>query len=102
MGCPSSRGRARQLGRHRDETTVVLLIEGRFRVELSHGAYVLCKPGDYIMWGPRIGHSWRAEEDSVVVVIRWPSSREYRLGSPRPSVDPQCADAPSSRGPVHG
>jgi glyoxylate utilization-related uncharacterized protein len=54
-------------------TTVVLLIAGRFRVELSHGTYVLREPGDYIMWGPGIAHSWRAEEDSVVVTIRWPS-----------------------------
>ncbi|HLH70882.1 MAG TPA: signal peptidase I [Candidatus Dormibacteraeota bacterium] len=55
-------------------TTVVLLIEGRFCIKLSDGAYVLCKPGDYVMWGPGTGHSWRAEEDSVVVTIRWPSA----------------------------
>jgi glyoxylate utilization-related uncharacterized protein len=85
---------------------VVLLIEGRFRVKLSGGTYVLRRPGDYIMWGPGIGHSWRAEEDSVVVTIRWPSRREYRLdmdlSSPRPSVEPQRSDAPSSRSPAHG
>ncbi len=54
-------------------TTVLLLVEGRFRIELSDGVHVLVRPGDYAMWGPGVGHSWRAEQDSVVVTIRWPS-----------------------------
>ncbi len=55
-------------------TTVLLLVKGRFRLELSVGSFVLEREGDYVMWGPGIGHSWRAEEDSVVVNVRWPSS----------------------------
>lgn len=54
-------------------TTMLLLVHGRFRIDLSVGTHVLSEPGDYAMWGPGIGHSWRAEEDSVVVTIRWPS-----------------------------
>jgi hypothetical protein len=54
-------------------TTVLLLIEGRFRIRLSTGEHVLCQPGDYAMWGVGVGHSWSAEDDSVVVTIRWPS-----------------------------
>ena len=54
-------------------TTMLLLVQGRFRIDLSVGSRVLAEPGDYAMWGPGIGHSWRAEEDSVVVTIRWPS-----------------------------
>ena len=54
-------------------TTVVLLVRGRFRVDLDPGPVVLRHPGDYVMWGPGVGHSWRAEEDSVVVTVRWPS-----------------------------
>lgn len=54
-------------------TTVLLLIRGRFRINLGAGSYVLAKEGDYAMWGPGIGHSWQAEEDSLVITIRWPS-----------------------------
>jgi len=55
-------------------TTVLLLVKGRFRVDLSVDSFVLEQEGDYAMWGPGIGHSWRAEEDSVVVTVRWPSA----------------------------
>jgi hypothetical protein len=60
---------------HGDEyrTTVLLLVRGRFRINLSVGTRVLTEEGDYAMWGPGIGHSWKAEEHSVVVTIRWPS-----------------------------
>lgn len=54
-------------------TTLLLLVSGRFRIELSVASQVLAQPGDYAMWGPGIGHSWQAEEDSVVITVRWPS-----------------------------
>jgi len=55
-------------------TTALLLVKGRFRVNLSADSLVLDQEGDYAMWGPGIGHSWRAEEDSVVITVRWPSA----------------------------
>ena len=55
-------------------TTVLVLISGRFRIDLSVGSFVLERQGDYAVWGPGIDHSWQAEEDSVVMTIRWPSS----------------------------
>ncbi|MGH8899856.1 MAG: signal peptidase I [Egibacteraceae bacterium] len=60
---------------HTDEqrTTVLLLVKGRFRLELSVGTVVLHNQGDYAVWGPDIDHSWQAEEDSVVITVRWPS-----------------------------
>lgn len=54
-------------------TTVLLLIRGKFRIKLSVDSFVLEQEGDYAMWGPGVDHSWQAEEDSVVVTIRWPS-----------------------------
>jgi hypothetical protein len=63
-------------------TTVLLLISGRFRIDLPVGAALLGEPGDYAMWGPGMGHSWRAEEDSVVVTIRWPGASEQPKPSP--------------------
>jgi hypothetical protein len=56
-----------------ERTTMLLLISGRFRLELSVGSVVLERQGDYVVWGPGIDHSWQAEEDSVVVTVRWPS-----------------------------
>lgn len=54
-------------------TTVLILVQGRFRIDLSLGSHVLERPGDYAIWEPGVGHSWRAEEDSVVITVRWPS-----------------------------
>jgi quercetin dioxygenase-like cupin family protein len=62
-----------QTDEHR--TTVLLLVSGQFRVNLSVDTYLLQNTGDYAMWGPGIDHSWRAETDSVVITIRWPSGR---------------------------
>jgi quercetin dioxygenase-like cupin family protein len=56
-----------------DRSTLVLLVSGRFRIDLSVGSATLERQGDYITWGPGIEHSWQAEEDSVVLTVRWPS-----------------------------
>ena len=57
-------------------STLLLLISGRFRIDLSTGSRVLERQGDYVTWGPGIDHSWQAEEDSIVVSVRWPSIPE--------------------------
>lgn len=62
---------APQQAEHR--TTVVLLVSGRFEVALDGERLLLEEPGDYLMWGPGTGHSWRALDDSVVLTVRWPS-----------------------------
>jgi quercetin dioxygenase-like cupin family protein len=54
------------------QTTLLVLIHGRFEVELPVGNAVLSENGDYAIWGPGMGHAWRAEEDSVVLTITWP------------------------------
>ena len=56
-----------------ERTTLLVLVEGRWRIHLSVDTYVLARPGDYAMWGPGIGHSWQAEADSTVITVRWPS-----------------------------
>lgn len=55
-------------------TAVTILLSGRFRVDFDGGGCTLEHPGDYAMWGPGVGHSWRAEEHSTVITIRWPST----------------------------
>ena len=55
-------------------TTLVLLVSGNFRIDLTEGSITLGRQGDYAVWGPGIDHSWEALSDSVVVTVRWPSS----------------------------
>lgn len=54
-------------------TTMLLLVEGTFRLHLTKGTVDLVNQGDYVVWGPGIDHSWEAITDSVVVTVRWPS-----------------------------
>ena len=56
-----------------ERSTLVLLVSGKFRVDLTVGNVTLERQGDYITWGPGIDHSWQAEQDSVALTIRWPS-----------------------------
>jgi hypothetical protein len=55
-------------------TTLVLLVEGNFRIDLTAGSVTLKKQGDYAIWGPGVDHSWEALSDSIVLTVRWPSS----------------------------
>lgn len=55
-------------------TTMVLLVEGMFRIDLTEGSSTLAKQGDYLVWGPGIDHSWKALAPSVVITVRWPSA----------------------------
>jgi len=54
-------------------TTLVILISGKFRVDLTGGGKTLSRQGDYVMWGPGVDHSWQALAGSVVLTVRWPS-----------------------------
>jgi len=54
-------------------TTLVLLVSGRFHVELSTGQVLLERQGNYLVWGPGIDHTWHALEESIVLTVRWPS-----------------------------
>jgi hypothetical protein len=53
-------------------TAAIFLVSGRFRIDLPDRAVVLDRPGAYVVFSG-VGHSWEAEEDSVTVVVRWPS-----------------------------
>ncbi|MEU9748545.1 signal peptidase I [Streptomyces niveus] len=54
-------------------TALLVLISGRFRVELPDRSVLLERQGDYVVWGRGADHSWFAEEESVVLTVRWPS-----------------------------
>lgn len=56
-----------------DVTALTLLLRGRFALELDDREYVLERPGDFVIWAPGVAHSWRVEEDCLVLTVRWPS-----------------------------
>jgi len=53
-------------------TAAILLISGRFRVELPGRSVLLQEQGDYLVFRGT-PHTWRAETESLVVTVRWPS-----------------------------
>ncbi|MCX5122315.1 signal peptidase I [Streptomyces sp. NBC_00347] len=64
--------------RGESRTALQVLISGRFRLEFPGRNVVLAEQGDYVVWGRGVDHSWYAEEDSVVLTVRWPSLPGYR------------------------
>jgi hypothetical protein len=60
-------------------TALLVLISGRFCVELPGRDVLLTEQGDYVVWGPGVDHSWHAEERSVVLTVRWPSIPGYAV-----------------------
>ncbi|MFF3561312.1 signal peptidase I [Streptomyces sp. NPDC002574] len=56
---------------------LLVLVSGRFRVELPGRSVVLAEQGDYVVWGRGTDHSWHAEEESVVLTVRRPSVPGY-------------------------
>jgi len=55
-------------------TTLVLLVQGSFRIDLTETSVTLDKQGDYAAWGPGIDHAWEAITDAIVITVRWPSA----------------------------
>lgn len=55
-------------------TTMLLLVDGHFRLHLTEGTVELSRQGDYAVWGPGIDHAWEARTDSTVITVRWPST----------------------------
>ncbi|MDQ3815824.1 MAG: signal peptidase I [Armatimonadota bacterium] len=54
-------------------SSLSILIRGRFRIQFPDEEFVLAEEGDFVVWGPDVPHTWHAEEDSLVLTVRWPS-----------------------------
>lgn len=63
---------------HESRATICILISGEFTILTPDGDATLAEPGDYVAWGPGVTHSWRAEQDSVTVTVRWPATTPGR------------------------
>ena len=53
--------------------TLNILIRGRFVLLFPDHEVLLEKEGDFVLFGPGIAHSFRSEEQSLVLTVRWPS-----------------------------
>jgi hypothetical protein len=62
-------------------TAMIVLVSGRFRIDLPGRSVVLAEQGDYVLFDG-VDHSWYAEEASVVLGIRWPSVPGYAMPDP--------------------
>ena len=65
-----------------DKTAISILIRGDFTLEfreaVDHGKcreVRLKAQGDYVIWREDVEHTWRMDEDSEILTIRW-SSKE--------------------------
>jgi hypothetical protein len=69
-------------------TTLVLLVRGNFRVDLTETSVIIGGQGDYVLWGPGIDHPWEALSDSgrrdrrLDVFSALTQVRECRTGRP--------------------
>lgn len=62
-------------------TTFAVLVSGRFRLRFPDRDVLLAEPGDYVVWGRGVDHSWVAEQESVMLIVRWPSVPGYKAES---------------------
>jgi hypothetical protein len=53
--------------------TLNVLIRGRFVLLFPDSEVLLQHEGDYVLFGPDIAHSYRCEEDTLILTVRWPS-----------------------------
>jgi hypothetical protein len=59
-------------------TALIVLVSGRFRVDFPGRQVLLAQRGDYVVFCG-VDHSWFAEEESVILGVRWPSVPGYAL-----------------------
>lgn len=49
----------------------ILISDGAFILRFRDREVRLHRPGDYVMWGPGIEHTWSADAPCTVVTVRW-------------------------------
>ncbi|MGH7292180.1 MAG: signal peptidase I [Myxococcota bacterium] len=62
--------------------TLNILIRGRFVLVFPDREVELAKEGDFVLFGPGVAHSFRSEEESLVLTVRWPSMAQSPLPQP--------------------
>ena len=57
-------------------TTLTLLVYGKYEVHFPDfdRHITLSERGDYVIYGPGVGHTWEVFEKSLLITVRWPLS----------------------------
>jgi quercetin dioxygenase-like cupin family protein len=55
-------------------TTVCIHISGKCKLLFPGKEVILEQPGDYVMWGPGVDHSWEIIDDCLNITVRWPAA----------------------------
>jgi mannose-6-phosphate isomerase-like protein (cupin superfamily) len=53
--------------------TLNILIRGHFVLLFPEREIALLTEGDFVLFGPGVPHSFRSEQESLVLTVRWPS-----------------------------
>ncbi|HIH26378.1 signal peptidase I [Candidatus Woesearchaeota archaeon] len=63
------------IGKNLKSETLTIMIHGRLKIIFPEykKTFILDKEGDYLFFPKNISHSWVAEEDCMIIGIRWPS-----------------------------
>lgn len=59
-------------------TALIVLVSGRFRLNFRDRSVLLAERGDYVVFSG-VDHSWYAEEESIILGVRWPSIPGYAV-----------------------
>lgn len=51
--------------------SISILVRGRFVIAFENREVLLEKEGDFALWTGDERHTWRAEEDSTIITVRW-------------------------------
>ena len=77
-GCHTKGETREQWAQGGKQATISILVRGKFRLRFRspHDGgtvteYVLEKEGDYVIWPPKVDHTWSVEEDCVILTVRW-------------------------------
>jgi hypothetical protein len=73
-----SKGECRRaFAEYKIATTISILISGtlntRAIIDGEMREVTLRQPGDYVIYGPKVPHSWESVEDCIVLSVRFPS-----------------------------
>jgi mannose-6-phosphate isomerase-like protein (cupin superfamily) len=53
--------------------TLNILVRGHFVLLFPDREIALDKEGDFVLFGPGVPHSFRSEQESLILTVRWPS-----------------------------
>ena len=66
-----------------EKWSLSVLIEGDFSIEFDGTKYRLIRPGDFVVWQPKVRHKWHANNKSMMLTVRWRAPRREWFATKR-------------------